>query len=1008
MRRRTVVKVAVPIAICCWTTICSVRAEAQPQPPQPAAKFDPSGLAQKIRANSNASNVAFGGHGTGFVIHPDGYLITNAHVAVPESPYPHIAWHRFYVEVLLDGKSYRGRVLGFNRARDIALVKIDAKNLPALPLADSNLVKPGEPVWIVGYPAIPSRAADFKHLENSQKITRGVASAIDGSGDKRFILTDATINPGNSGGPLVNDRGEVVGVNTIKINEVEVFKEIDVGRVRFDTMGLCVPINDIDPLRDAEGLRIDKSRRTQKLDGDALAKSVAPSVAMVKVGVSYWTLTPPEADSARGFAYALSSDGQLLATAQLPKRTKPLKVPFKNMPREVNIEPGVLCLWHLPSGQLIDRQPVDMYYDHSPALAFAQNAPVLAVGRTLPAFKLDGYTSAFIEAARDVSGKSPGASMLSEIGHFEESPGEHRITLIDLSGRRQPRDLKCAGEVRAIRMSSTGNAAALAYNFRWERSDWRLQIFSDSRQSGTPRDIEFADQPFVLSPDGRWLATFEDREVKLRDGRTGEVVRSLPVGYYDLEPFAFSSDSSTLITDSTKFFNVRTGAIEGDYRSATLYVELNGQPFLLDIDSSIDLFDVKEKQTLLSISRVEGHSGERAAAAQGTLIALNVVGEGKAEKRSFDIISLPLLLEDYEVKRNAIAKLQARRVQVENEYEVTIGDAEKAKKATTIHDAVASFLPVDRELAALIREMDVFGDTHTLACGPVADDAWPALNALHGLTTFGTTGASDELLYQLRHWPSLRDLSLLGGKFRGTSLRHLREAKNLRQIALYACPVTDDDLQHLALVDSLEVLTMGFLPNVTGDGFADLVALSKLRTIEIGEAPIADESLKHVGRLEGLERLTLARTAITGAGLRHLVNAPKLTSLDLRDSPVRDEGLRSVAGMANLSDLKLDKTAITVAGLVHLSAAPKLRNLSLKGLHIGDDAVAHLATIPDLTWLDLTGTQVTDGVISHLRKIKKLRYLNLPDRISPAARERIKQDLPEVAASYHSDDKSNE
>jgi hypothetical protein len=480
----------------------------------------------------------------------------------------------------------------------------------------------------------------------------------------------------------------------------------------------------------------------------------------------------------------------------------------------------------------------------------------------------------------------------------------------------------------------------------------------------------------------------------------------LPVGYYDLEPFAFSRDSSTLITDSTKFFNVRTGAIEGDYRSATLYVELNGQPFLLDIDSSIDLFDVKAKQTLLSISRALGHGGERAAAASGTLIVLNISGEGKSEKRSFDIVSLPLLLDEYEIKRNAVAKLLDRKVHVENGY-VIAGDVKKAREARTLQDAATAIWPIDRELAVLIREMDVFGDVHRLECGPVADDAWPALNALKRLTTFGTSGGNDEMLYQLRHWPSLRDLGLLGGKFRGASLRHLREAKNLRQITLMACPVTDDDLQHLALVDSLEVLTMGFLPNVTGDGFADLVALSKLRTIEIREAPIADERLKHLGRLAGLEHLTLAKTAITGAGLRHLANAPKLTRLELTESPVTDDGLRHVARIAKLSSLTLDKTAVTGAGLVHLAAAPNLDNLSLKGLNISDDAVAHLATIPGLSSLDLTGTRVTDGVISHLRKLKKLRYLTLPDRIAPAARERIKQDLPEVSASYRSDDKAD-
>jgi serine protease Do len=137
------------------------------------------------------------GAGSGFIVSPDGVILTNAHVV------------RDADEVtvkLQDRREYRAKVLGSDPKTDVAVLKIDAKNLPVVPVGNSRNLQVGEWVLAIGSPY---------GLESS--VTAGVVSAkgrnIDTNG-VQFIQTDVAVNPGNSGGPLFNTRGEVVGINS--------------------------------------------------------------------------------------------------------------------------------------------------------------------------------------------------------------------------------------------------------------------------------------------------------------------------------------------------------------------------------------------------------------------------------------------------------------------------------------------------------------------------------------------------------------------------------------------------------------------------------------------------------------------------------------------------------------------------------------------------------------------------------------------------------------------------
>jgi S1-C subfamily serine protease len=142
------------------------------------------------------------GTGSGFILSPDGEVLTNAHVVEGAST----------VKVTLkDGSVLEGKVMGIDTMTDVAVVKIEAENLPVVEIGQSDRLQPGEWAIAIGNPL---------GLDNT--VTVGIISALGRSSSEvgvpdkrvRFIQTDAAINPGNSGGPLLNAKGEVIGVNT--------------------------------------------------------------------------------------------------------------------------------------------------------------------------------------------------------------------------------------------------------------------------------------------------------------------------------------------------------------------------------------------------------------------------------------------------------------------------------------------------------------------------------------------------------------------------------------------------------------------------------------------------------------------------------------------------------------------------------------------------------------------------------------------------------------------------
>jgi S1-C subfamily serine protease/HEAT repeat protein len=203
------------------------------------------------------------GTGTGFVVSPDGHLVTCAHVIQGADK----------IDVQIGGKSYSATVVSVEADDDLAILKIDASGLTRLPLADSSKVRLGEEVRAIGFPLSTV-------LGDGIKVTRGiVAGIVDRDEGKRFQI-DAAVNPGNSGGPVVNDRGQVLGVASSKLIGMELTR-----------VGFCVPAQRVLSLLKAHNVGATDSKQAKALDGPTLVEAVAPSVALITVTIDPQTVS---------------------------------------------------------------------------------------------------------------------------------------------------------------------------------------------------------------------------------------------------------------------------------------------------------------------------------------------------------------------------------------------------------------------------------------------------------------------------------------------------------------------------------------------------------------------------------------------------------------------------------------------------------------------------------------------------------------------------------------------
>ena len=214
-----------------------------------------------LRADDFGGRAPGRGLGSGVIVDSRGYIVTNYHVVDGGSDDIRVT--------LPDDRTFRARLIGADPAGDLAVIKVDAPRLPVLRLGGSEILSIGDPVIAIG---------NAMWIEGGPSVTAGIVSALDRSMEQpglpklhHLIQTDAAINPGNSGGPLINLRGEVVGINTalipsahgigfaIAANAVEpiIAELIRTGRVVRRSLGLDV-VSITAPIAHANELPVDR------------------------------------------------------------------------------------------------------------------------------------------------------------------------------------------------------------------------------------------------------------------------------------------------------------------------------------------------------------------------------------------------------------------------------------------------------------------------------------------------------------------------------------------------------------------------------------------------------------------------------------------------------------------------------------------------------------------------------------------------------------------------------
>lgn len=190
--------------------------------PQISQKLQPSVVGIVASAMQGSAS------GTGIIMNEEGYIITNAHV---------VDGAQQLKVVLHDQQSYAARLVGSDAKSDLAVIKIEAKNLKAAEFGDSSKLVVGELAVAIGNPY---------GLDLAGSVTAGIISALDRTitvEDRQMhvLQTDASINPGNSGGPLINKYGQVIGINSIKIGAAS----------NAEGLGFAIPINEAKPYIDS-------------------------------------------------------------------------------------------------------------------------------------------------------------------------------------------------------------------------------------------------------------------------------------------------------------------------------------------------------------------------------------------------------------------------------------------------------------------------------------------------------------------------------------------------------------------------------------------------------------------------------------------------------------------------------------------------------------------------------------------------------------------------------------
>jgi len=370
------------------------------------------------------------GTGSGFIINQEGYILTNEHVVHKADK----------IKVTLsDGREFTGKVIGSDMSSDMAIVKIQADHLPTVTLGNSDELRVGEIVIAIGNP-----------YGLQQTVTMGVVSAkgrsitagIEGHVYRNFIQTDTAINPGNSGGPLLNIKGEVVGINTAIIPFAQ-------------GIGFAIPINiakrNIDDL-----INLGKVRRPwlgvyiQEVTPEIAEQFNLPEAKGVLVGDVIEDSPAEEAGIKRGDIIAKVNDEEVNSPEELQDKIRDIDIGKKvniEIMRDGKVINFIVKIGEMPTVEEEEEFPKEKVFPVQAGIKVKVVTPEIAKEVGLPWVKGLVITEVIPGSSADDMGLQPGDVILeanriemSSVDEWEEiinklEPGDTLLLLIFRHGR---------------------------------------------------------------------------------------------------------------------------------------------------------------------------------------------------------------------------------------------------------------------------------------------------------------------------------------------------------------------------------------------------------------------------------------------------------------------------------------------------------------------------------------------------------------------------------------------
>ncbi len=370
------------------------------------------------------------GTGSGFIINQEGYILTNEHVVHKADK----------IKVTLsDGREFTGKVIGSDMSSDMAIVKIQADHLPTVTLGNSDELRVGEIVIAIGNP-----------YGLQQTVTMGVVSAkgrsittgIEGYVYRNFIQTDTAINPGNSGGPLLNIKGEVVGINTAIIPFAQ-------------GIGFAIPINiakrNIDDL-----INLGKVRRSwlgvyiQEVTPEIAEQFNLPEAKGVLVGDVIEDSPAEKAGIKRGDIIAKVNDEEVNSPEELQDKIRDIDIGKKvniEIMRDGKVINFIVKIGEMPTVEEEREFPKEKVFPVQAGIKVKVVTPEIAKEVGLPWVKGLVITEVIPGSSADDMGLQPGDVILeanriemSSVDEWEEiinklEPGDTLLLLIFRHGR---------------------------------------------------------------------------------------------------------------------------------------------------------------------------------------------------------------------------------------------------------------------------------------------------------------------------------------------------------------------------------------------------------------------------------------------------------------------------------------------------------------------------------------------------------------------------------------------